>query len=234
MGPNGAPMRFTIKSKLACGFGALVLFCAVLAGVAVWQLWGIDTQVASMTLQSKNAILAGEIATELQATRRGLLRYTFDQDEASFAESEKRLTKITDFLEDAVKATLSEERRAVYRAASKEIAELKTKRVALGDAIKQMQVGRNLLFTVGDQMAADVQKLVDAGEKTDFSHDVSALETKVLLIRVANWRMLATRDSKGIATFKTNIGKAQQQIAEMEKAALPSNLAVLLASVKTE
>ena len=62
---------------------------------------------------------------------------------------------------------------------------------------------------------------------------MSALETKVLLVRVANWRMLATRDSKGIDIFKTNFGKAQQQIGELEKANLPPNLAALLANVKT-
>ena len=76
-----------------------------------------------------------------------------------------------------------------------------------------------LLFTDGDKMAADVQKFVDAAEKTDFAREAGALEAKVLLVRVANWRTLATRDAKGIATFKTNVGKAQQQIAELEKAA---------------
>jgi methyl-accepting chemotaxis protein len=226
-------LNLRIRGRLYGGFGALVLFCAALAGFAVWQLWEIDTQVASMTLQAKNAIRAGEIATELQAARRALLRYTFDQDEASFADSERHLSKITELLEEAAKTTTSEDRRATYRTATGVIGELKTKRVALGDAIKQMVVGRNLLFTDGDQMAADVQKFVDAADKTDFSHEASALQTKVLLVRVANWRMLATRDSKGIATFKTNMEKAQQQIAELEKASLPSNLAALLANVKT-
>src|SRR5258708_25455429 len=186
-----------------------------------------------MTLQSKNGIRAGEIATELQATRRALLRYAFDQDEASFAESEKHLSKITHLLEEAARTTPSEERRAMYTNAIKEMAEMTTKRAALGEAIKQMLAGRNLLFTDGDQMAADVQKFVDAADKTDFAHEVSALETKVLLVRVANWRMLATRDSKGIATFKANTGKAQQQIARLEKADLPSDLAALLATVHT-
>jgi methyl-accepting chemotaxis protein len=44
--------------------------------------------------------------------------------------------------------------------------------------------------------------------------------------------MLATRDAKGLATFKTNFDKVQQQIAALEKASLPSNLAALLAPVK--
>jgi methyl-accepting chemotaxis protein len=225
-------LNLRIRGRLYGGFGLLLLFCAALAGFAVSQLWGIRDQVEDMTLQSKNTIRVGEITAELQAARRAILRYTFDQDEASFAESDKRLSKIADLLAEAIKTTSSEERRTVYKAATTEIAELKTKRVALGDAIKQMLAGRNLLFSEGDKMAADLQKLVDAADKTDFSREASALETKVLFVRVANWRMLATRDSKGIATFKTNVEKAQHQIAELEKAGLPSNLAAMLASVK--
>ena len=226
-------LNLRIRGRLYGGFGALLLFCAGLAGFAVVQLGAIHTEVASLTVQSKNTIRVTEIATELQGTRRALLRYTFDQDEASFAEAEKRMSKIADLLEEGIKTSISEERRAHYKEAIKEIAELKAKRVALGDAVKQMLAGRNLLFTDGDQMAADVQKFVDAADKTDFSHEANALETKVLVLRVANWRMLATRDAKGLANFKTNFEKAQQQIAALEKANLPSNLAVLLAPVKT-
>jgi methyl-accepting chemotaxis protein len=114
----------------------------------------------------------------------------------------------------------------------KDVAELKLKRVALGDAVKQLVAGRDLLFADGDKMAADVQKFVDAADKTNFSQAANALESKVLLVRVANWRLLATRDSKGIATFKANAGKAERQISELEKSDLPQNLAMLLAPVK--
>jgi methyl-accepting chemotaxis protein len=77
-----------------------------------------------------------------------------------------------------------------------------------------------------------MSRLVDAATKTDFARDASLLEAKVLLMRIANWRMLATRDPKGLATFKTNMEKAQAQIAVLEKADLPPNLAALLAPVK--
>ena len=152
-----------------------------------------------MTLQSRNAIRAGDIATELQTARRSMLRYTFDQDEASFAKIQKSLSKISELLDEAAKTTPFEERRALYKNAIKEIVELSTKRAALGEAIKQMQAGRNLLFTDGDQMAADVQKFVDAAAKTDVSREVSALETKVLLVRIANskcWRPAIPRASR--------------------------------------
>jgi methyl-accepting chemotaxis protein len=93
--------------------------------------------------------------------------------------------------------------------------------------------GRASLFADGDKMAEDVQKFVDAAAKTDYAPSAASLEANVLLVRIANWRMLATRDPKGFATFKTNTEKAQAQIAIFEKADLPPNLAALLANVKT-
>jgi methyl-accepting chemotaxis protein len=221
-----------IRGRLYGGFGALVLFGAVLAGFGVWQLWGIQADVADMTVQSQNMVRASETTTELQAIRRAILRYAFDHDEASFAEAEKRLARATDLVDEAIKTTTSEERRVVYKEIAKNVTELKAQRIALGDAIKQMLAGRELLFAEGDKMAADVQKFVDAAKETGAVQAANVLESRVLLVRVANWRTLATHDAKGVDTFKTNVGKAQQQIAELEKADLPPNLAALLAPVK--
>jgi methyl-accepting chemotaxis protein len=225
--------NFRIRGRLYGGFGTLLLFCMALAAFAAWQLGEIRAQVASLTIQFTNTNRASEIETELQAIRRAILRYAFDHDEPSFAEAEKRLARVSGLLETAVKATSIEERRAVYREIGKNVEDLKVKRIALGDAVKQMVGGRDLLFTDGDKMAADVQKFVDAADKTDFAESAAALEAKVLLVRVANWRLLATRDQKGVATFKGNVGKAQQQIALLEKADLPQNLVGLLAPVKS-
>jgi methyl-accepting chemotaxis protein len=225
--------NFRIRGRLYGGFGALILFSAALAGFGVWQLWGIGDDVASMTIQSRNTIRAVQISSELQAIRRAILRYDFDHDEPSFAEAEKRLADTSVLLDVAIKQTRAEERRAIYREIQQDVAELKLKRVALGDAIRQMLAGKDLLFSDGDKMAADVQKFVDAAEKTEFSTAASGLEAKVLLVRVANWRFLATRDPKGLATFKTNVGKAQQDIAALGDAGLPPNLAAMLAPVKT-
>jgi methyl-accepting chemotaxis protein len=222
-----------IRGRLYGGFGALVLFGLLLAGFGVWQLWGIQAQVGELSVQSQNTIRASDIVGELHAIRRAILRYAFDQDEASFAESDKRLTKVTGLLEEAAKTTISDQRRATYTEVANAIAELKVKRSALGDAVKRMQAGRTLLFSDGDKMAADVRKFADAANDTPVSQAANALESKVLLVRVANWRTLATRDSKGIETFKTNLGKAQQQISELEKSDLPQSLIALIAPVKS-
>ena len=75
-------LNLRIRGRLYAGFGALLLFCAALAGFGVWQLWAIQRRSRLLTVQSNNTIRVGEIATELQAIRRAILRYAFDQDEA--------------------------------------------------------------------------------------------------------------------------------------------------------
>src|ERR1700704_5025627 len=147
-----------IRGRLYGGFGTLVLFGVGLAGFAVWQLSAIGTQVDSMTIQSTNTIRANEISVELHAVRRAILRYTFDQDEASMAEADKRLSNITDKIEAAIKATRAEERRAFYVDVQKDVAELKSKRVDLGDAMKQMVAGREALQAEGAKGTAGAQK----------------------------------------------------------------------------
>src|ERR1700692_1016841 len=120
------PMSFLnlrIRGRLYGGFAALLLFCAGLAGFAVWQLGGIQDGVGSMTVQSKNTIRGVQITAEMHAIRRAILRYNFDHDEASYAEAEKRLTGITDLLDLAIKEPRSEERRAAYQDVQKDVAE---------------------------------------------------------------------------------------------------------------
>jgi methyl-accepting chemotaxis protein len=226
-------LKLRIRGRLYSGFAILLAFCAGLAAFAMFELTGIRDQVAVLNVQSKNTIRVGDVETELQAIRRGILRYTFDQDEASFAESDRRLNEAAAILDQTLAIARSEERKAVFREVGAAIAELKTKRAELGDAIKQMLAGRAVLYTEGDKMAADVQKFVDAARGTPFERDAGALEAKVLLVRVANWRTLATRDAKGIATFKANVDKAQDEIQQLEKMDLPSGLVSMLATVKS-
>jgi methyl-accepting chemotaxis protein len=227
-----SPINLRIRGRLFGGFGALVLFGIALAGFAVWQLGEIRTQVQALTLQSGSTIRIGEIATELEAVRRAILHYAFDQDEQSFAESERRLANVTKLLGVAEKNTMSDERRAGYRDIARDVEDLKTKRVALGDAIKSMIGARQWLYTDGAKVAADVQNFVDAAEKADFAQGAHSLGTSFLLVRVANWRMLATHDREVVAAFKTSFGKFQQQMTELEKAGLPANLGAMLRALK--
>jgi methyl-accepting chemotaxis protein len=225
---------FKISGRLYAGFGALVLFGIALASFAVWQLWAIQGEVGVMSRQSVNNARAIEISSEMHAFRRAMLRYVFDHDEPAFAESEKRLETLSSLLDASIKQTANEERRAVYAGIAKDVVELKIRRLELGDAVKQMTAGRSQLFSGGDKMAAEMQRLADGAEKTPASHAINVLDRQTAQIRDTNWRFMASRDAKDAAPFRTNVEKARQQIAELEKADLPANLATLLGTVKAE
>ena len=78
-----------------------------------------------------------------------------------------------------------------------------------------MVAGRAQLFADGDKLSADVQKFVKAAEGSDFSQEAAPLEAKILLVQVTSWRMLSTRASSGIATFKTHLAKALEHILSL-------------------
>jgi methyl-accepting chemotaxis protein len=221
-----------IRGRLYGGFGALLLFCTALAGFAVWQLLSIRDQIETMTVQSRNAVRADVIGTELQAIRRAILRYNFDQDEPSFAEAGERLSHVADLIEEAGKAAISEERRATYRELGNQIAELKRKRISLGERVQQFVAGRKLLLIQDDAVTADVRRFVEAAVDTPYLQRANDLETKVRLVQVANWRMLASRDAESIAAFRVNVTKAWQAIVGLVVAKPPPDLTKLYSAVR--
>jgi methyl-accepting chemotaxis protein len=224
--------NFRIRGRLYGGFGALLVCCTALAGFAVWQLQSIRDQIDTMTVQSRNAVRADVIGTELQAIRRAILRYNFDQDEPSFVEAGERLSHVADLIEEAEKAANSDERRATYRELGNQVAELKRKRVVLGERIQQFMAGRKLLFTQDDAVTADVRRFVEAAADTPYLQRANDLETKVRLVQVANWRMLATRDPESVADFRVNVTRAWQAIVGLVVAEPPPDLTKLYGAVR--
>jgi methyl-accepting chemotaxis protein len=220
-----------IRGRLYGGFGALVLFGLGMAGFAVWKLTEIRDDVSAMNAQSANAMRSMEISAELQALRRAMLRYTFDQDEASFAEAEKLLTQVGGVLEETIKAS-SEERRGVYREVEKTINDLKSKRVDLGNTVKEMIDGRKALLAEGEKLQTDLKKLVLSTRSSPFAQGSTTLQSETLLVQMANWRFFAGRDQDNVTLFANSVKNAQQQIAEMEKFDMPPSLAALFESIK--
>jgi len=220
-----------IRGRLYGGFGALVLFGLAMAGFAVWKLTEIRDDVSAMNAQSANAMRSMEISAELQALRRAMLRYTFDQDEASFAESEKLLTQVGGVLEETIKAS-SEERRTIYREVEKTIADLKSRRVDLGNTVKEMLASRKALLAEGEKLQADLKKLVLATRSSPFAQGATTLQSETLLVQMANWRFFAGRDQDNVTLFANSVKNAQQQITEMEKFDMAPSLSALFESIK--
>ena len=227
-------LSLRIRGRLYAGFGLLLVFAVGLAVFAVSQLWSIQSQVNKMTALTDNEVRVLQIGADLHAMRRAILRYAFDHDKASFEEAAQRIAHASGLLEDAAKASLSEERRNIYRDVERMLGELRQKREELGGAIDKTVAGKAVLFPVGDKLAADVGKLVEAAQGTPVAPHAGQVEAAVLLVRVANWRFLATHDKNGPATFKTNIDKGQKAIAALAGGDLPQTLRAPLGAVKAD
>jgi methyl-accepting chemotaxis protein len=226
--------RLAVRGRLYSGFGALVVLGGGLAGFAVWQLWAIDAQVSAMKVQSENAIRIAEITTELQATRRGLLNFIFDRDEASLADSEKRLARLDQLLDEAARTTTSKDRRAAYGAAGKDVAELNSRRVALGETMKRMLDGRSKASAAGDKMLEELQKFVAVANKTAHAQPADALHAGFLMVRIANLRLQSTYDTKTVAAFRENLALVRRQAADLDKAGVPWDLQAMLGTFKAD
>jgi methyl-accepting chemotaxis protein len=228
-------LRLGLKPRLYCGFGILVVMGLGLAAFAASELSGIKTSVQRLSAIDGNTARAAEVSDRIEIIRRADLRYIVDADDQSIRDAAAAETAAIDILRAADSATLSEERRAIYQSLVNDVDALRNKRNMLMSLSQQMRDDRAKLFAVGDALTANTQKLVDS--RANFSERgigqiTARIESTMLLVRVANWRFLATRDPNGPATFKTNSENASAAIAALEKAELPDSVRALVTAVK--
>ncbi len=228
--------RLRIRGRLYAGFMALVAVGLVMAVVAVWNLRSVQDQVAKASAFSDSTARVLEISTHLQAIQRANLRYIYDTNEPAMREASEREAAATELLKVGAKGTLSEERRNLYNGLIDDIAKMKTLRDNLGDAVNEARTGKATLLPSGDELTVKMGKLVDAARASadeDTAALVADLESRLLLVQIANWRFLALRDTKGPANFRTNADRAAQRLAALEKSPQAAELRSAIVPVKT-
>ncbi|MFK4655023.1 methyl-accepting chemotaxis protein [Bradyrhizobium japonicum] len=228
--------RLRIRGRLYAGFMALVAVGLVMAVVAIWNLRSVQDQVAKASAFSDSTARVLEVSTHLQAIQRANLRYIYDASEPAMKEAAERETAATELLKVGAQGTLSEERRKLYNDLIADIAKMRSLRDNLGDAVNEARTGKATLLPSGDELTVKMGKLVDvarAAVDEDTGALVADLESRLLLVQIANWRFLALRDSKGPANFRTNVDRASQRLSALEKSPQATELRTTLAPVKT-
>ncbi|WFU70803.1 methyl-accepting chemotaxis protein [Bradyrhizobium sp. CB2312] len=228
--------RLRIRGRLYAGFMALVAVGLVMAVVAIWNLRSVQEQVAKASAFSDSTARVLEISTHLQAIQRANLRYIYDANESAMKEAAERETAATELLQVGAKGTGSEERRKLYSDLIADIAKMRSLRDNLGDAVNEARTGKATLLPSGDELTVKTGKLVDmarAAVDEDTAALVADLESRLLVVQIANWRFLALRDTKGPANFRTNVDRAMQRLSALEKSPQASELRTTLAPVKT-
>jgi methyl-accepting chemotaxis protein len=209
----------SIKVKLYAGFGTLVVIALVLVLYAVYEFRGIGGNVFNMNALADNTTRALQVEDYLERMRRSSLRYAYDHDEPSAKENGEVAKTAIATLQDAAKATLSEERRKLYNGMQADIPALQKTTQSLFDDVKKMQQEQAKLYKVGDDLTtttnAIVQK-VQQGSDQALIQLVDKLNADLLTVRVANWRTQATMDPKGLGGLADSVAKASATIAALE------------------
>jgi methyl-accepting chemotaxis protein len=224
----------SIRMRLYAGFGVLVLFGIGLAVFAVTELGVIGADVGRSVALSGNTMRVLDATRLFETMRKDALRSATTWDDSQVKDFADNSTKVLALLDAAGKATLSEERRKTYAALATKTQTLSATFDRLVKLAAAATADRKALFTVGDDLSAATAALVKvarAGSDAQILSAAQNAESSVLLVRVANWRFLATHDPKGPATFKTNLGLANDALAALEAKGSGPSIAPLIGPV---
>lgn len=228
----------TIRKRLYVGFGILVLSGIGLAGFAVSQLRTIGTDVGKSTLLASNTQRVLEIARLFEVLRKDALRNAVTWQDSAVTDFEVTARQTRALLVEAGKMSLwSEARRKSYEGLAAEVSTLSTAFDGLGKLTAGATEDRKTLFTTGDGVTAANAALINAVRAGDNSQILSAAqnaENAVLLVRVANWRFLATHDLKGQDTFRINLQRADEALSALEAKARGTTVAPLIDPVRVQ
>ena len=228
-------IRLKVRTRIYLGFAVLVVLSLGIAAFGVYQLSGVGPNVGTMDVLAANTQRLLTITRQLEAMRRAETRYLIDAPEASMKEARDSASTANALLTDAIKIGLSEERLKAYHAVQDTLRAHLTNLDQFGQLSTTWVAERAKLFTGGDALTAATDKLVAAARATNDENAGNAadhVERAILLVRVANWRFIATQDSAGVGTFRTNVANARTALAEMQRVASPQ-VAQLIAPVQT-
>jgi len=224
-----------IRSRIYGGMGVLVILGLILASQGIRQFTAIDSQVARMSYLSDINTRASRVAGLLEASHRASVRYRYSGLASALQEIEAADVEIAGLLGALRSETTLPERRVTYQSVLDNLANYGKMRADLRDLTQQIQAGRAKLFRGGDEMAAEMNRLVAAIQKSspiEIRTSARNVQTQILLVGVANWRFLATGDADGAATFATNAEAALASLAALEALSISEDVRPLIATVR--
>ena len=208
--------RLRIKPRIHLGFGLLMLLNLALAIFCGAQLSSLHTQVTRLV--SQTSVL--ETSRLLEVLKAASLTYQQSQDEAALKQLDDAQSEVASLMQEAIQATPSPDRLQAYQGVQQMLGKLEPDLKHLAELGNTIQRARTQLYTGGDQLTESSQRLVDTASKEGGAAEVASaaqLESAMLLVRVANWRFLATHDPNGPSTFKKNADEAANVLARFER-----------------
>ncbi|KTS04916.1 chemotaxis protein [Methylobacterium radiotolerans] len=214
-------MQFGIRSRLYAGFSGLMVVVAALGGVAHYQLGRVTDQYEERGRYeaiARNVYTVNILAAQLKGDAEN---YRLAPKPEQVAPMEAARHEIEEAGSKLARSAISEERRKIYLGINEDARAMKPELERLAAAGVTLKEAKDKLFTGGDDLTRATATLVsDVRSQADEAtlSRAQTVESAMLLVRVANWRFLATFDPKGPATFATNVEKAEKAMKALRNA----------------
>lgn len=205
-------MRFDIRTRRYAGFSSLVLIAAGIGRFSHFKLSDIMSQAdtrSRVEASTRSLFTIDGLADRFVAQD---IAYKLSVDHSRLQDLENTRLLIGSLGDEVARNTISEDRRELDQQMGSRARDLKDDVVRFGNSTTAAAETKQQLFRGGDQPTKLTSALVaDVRAKGDDAQisRAQSIEAAMLLVRVANWRFLATMDPKGPATFSTNVHKAQ-------------------------
>jgi methyl-accepting chemotaxis protein len=211
--------KLSVSTRIYAGFALLIVIAMGLAGFGIDRMSEMASQLGKLGSITDNTNRLQETTIRLEAIRRAVVHYHVNADPVALTAMQEAMTEASSLLEQLTVGTNADDRRRRYNGVRENILAYRGLVDRLVALHAQITASRAKLFTGGDALTAATDTLVLAaktGDEAALSQLADGVERAVLLVRVANWRFLATNDPKGPATFKTNCDKAEAALARLD------------------
>ncbi|AWN49339.1 chemotaxis protein [Methylobacterium terrae] len=205
-------MKTGIRTRLYGGFGVLVALSAGLGAYALSSGSGTMARYEQRAKLERVALRVFSVNGLTHQLAGQALTYRFTQDPQSLEAMGRSLARIEETSAELERTAIAPERKAQYVAILASARSLKADTARLGTFGALIRDSKAKLFSGGDALTKASGALVAEVRANGTSGDIgraAAVESATLLVRIANWRFLATMDAGGPATFGTNVRAAE-------------------------
>jgi len=216
--------RLRVRTRIYLGYAVSVVIALGVAIFGAYELSGVGRNVGRMDGLAGNTQRVLEVARRLTAISLEEALYLADPSDAALQKAREAADQSDAMLADAARLTTSGGRRDIFRNVQDGLRTARTELTRFGELGTAWKTQRAALFTGGDDLTAAAGRLVQAARAV---HDpamaaaAADVESSVLLVRVANWRFMATLDKNGTTTFKTNAERAHAALTALQRIANP-------------
>ena len=205
-------MKLGLRHRLYAGFGSLMLMGAALGAFSYHGLGRVVEQYDNRGRIEENTRKLFTVNGLAERFMAEALDFRADPRPETLQAMETTRGQLVTLSGEVVRNTFNEERRKLYGQIAVLAEAMKGDLDRLGRSGTAIAETKARLFTGGDELTrlttALVREVRVDGTQTQLTQ-VQSAEAAVLLVRVANWRFLATLDPKGPKTFADNVVKAQ-------------------------